>query len=114
MRQLEERILIRELGKLAGFFGGFGARLAARRLPVEEHAITVDVNSQVEDIRSAVMHILQGIGKVTDEFASHNPDGGRSAIVGSGQMNLNQLTRLHGLGHPRLTTALSGAASARP
>ena len=46
MSKLEEEILVREIGKLGGFFGGFGARLAAKRLPVEEYETTIDIENQ--------------------------------------------------------------------
>ena len=89
MTEREERVLVRELGKLAGFFGGFGARFAARRLPVEESEASIAVADGSTDVRTSLAGILRGIGAITNEFAAETPMDSISAIVGSGHMNLN-------------------------
>ena len=89
MTETEEKVLVREIGKLAGFLGGFGARLAARRLPVEESETSVEVAANRDDVRASVSSILQGMGRLTNEFASETTSDSISAIVGSGHMNLN-------------------------
>jgi len=90
MTETEETVLVRELGKLAGFFGGgFGARFAARRLPVEESEASLGVPGRCIEIRNDLSLILQSVGKLTDEFASEIPGDSLSALIGSGHMNLN-------------------------
>ena len=89
MTQTEEKVLVREIGKLAGFVGGFGARFAARSLPVEESFDSMAVDAGKGDVEAALREILGSIGKPTAEFASETPAGSISAIVGSGNMNLN-------------------------
>jgi hypothetical protein len=89
MTETEESVLVRELGKLAGFFGGFGARFAARRLPVEESEAAIAVAAGSTDLRISLVGILRGIGTISDEFAAETPMDSISAIVGSGHMNLN-------------------------
>jgi hypothetical protein len=74
---------------LAGFFGGFGARIAAKRLPTEEVEINVSVNAGVNDVRASVSQVLCGMGRLSDDFDSENKRGSISAIVGSGHLNLN-------------------------
>lgn len=90
MTQTEETVLVRELGKLAGFpGGGFGARFAARRLPVEESGGSVAVAAGKADVQASLRVILGSIGTLTDEFAFETPSDSMSAIVGSGHMNMN-------------------------
>jgi len=89
MTQTEETVLVRELGKLAGFLGGFGARLAARRLPVEESVTSMALAATKADVQASLCEILGSIGTLTDEFASETLPNCMSAIVGSGQMNMN-------------------------
>jgi hypothetical protein len=87
--QTEETVLVREIGKLVGFFAGFGARFAARRLPVEERVTSMVLAGDTADVRANVREILESIGTLTNEFDSANPRDRISAIVGSGHMNLN-------------------------
>src|SRR5262245_26439336 len=88
--KLEEDVLVKELGKLAGFFGGFGARVAARRLPVEEHQESVCLAVDVAKARALGVRALQHLdGRLDSALASAGPEGGISAVVGSGHMNLN-------------------------
>jgi len=89
MTQTEEAVLVRELGKLAGFFGGFWTRVAARRLPVEESVSSMALDAGKADVEAGLSEILGSIGKLTREVASETPAGSISAIVGSGNMNLN-------------------------
>src|SRR5688572_3782000 len=90
INKLEEDILVREIGKLAGFFGGFGARIAARRLPVEEHLGSVAIGVNVAEARTISVQLLQGLdARLDSELASAETEGGVSAVVGSGHMNLN-------------------------
>jgi hypothetical protein len=88
--KLEEDVLVKELGNLAGFFGGFGARVAARRLPVEEHQESVCLAVDVARARALGVRALQHLdGRLDFALASAEPEGGISAVVGSGNMNLN-------------------------
>jgi hypothetical protein len=89
MTQSEDAVLVREIGRLALFGGRFGARLAARRLPVEEHETAIAIAVSADQIRPDVCEILQSVGKLTDEFAAENDRESASAIVGSGHLNLN-------------------------
>jgi hypothetical protein len=89
MTQSEDAVLVREIGRLALFGGRFGARLAARRLPVEEHETAIAIAVSADQICHGVREILQSVGKLTDEFASENDRAFASAIVGSGHLNLN-------------------------
>jgi hypothetical protein len=89
MTQSEEKVLTREIGKLAGFFGGFGARFMAKRLPVEECEASIIVAANVDDVRASVYEALNSAGRLTDAFASQATGDRLSAIVGSGYMNLN-------------------------
>jgi hypothetical protein len=89
MSKLEEEILVREIGKLGGFFGGFSARLAAKRLPVEEYETTIDVETNVREARARIAQVLQSVGKLIDDFATESANGSILAVVGSGHMNLN-------------------------
>jgi hypothetical protein len=89
MTQLEEAALVREIGNLARFGGGFGARLAAKRLPVEEHSSHITIRQSVDRIRVGIREVLQSVGTLTDEFAFENDAECSSAIVGSGIQNLN-------------------------
>lgn len=89
MTETENKVLVREIGKLAGFIGGFGARIAARRLPVEESKDLLVIHAPTTDVKGDVRLILQSIGRITNEFASEDTADTISAIVGSGQMNLN-------------------------
>ena len=89
MTKTEDQVLVREIGKLAGFLGGFGTRIAARRLPVEEAEDLLVVDAPLTSVSGNVLLILQSIGRMTDEFASEKTTDTISAIVGSGHMNLN-------------------------
>lgn len=89
MNKIEDEVLVRELGKLVGFFAGFGARAAARTLPTEEYETTFDLKANADVAMALATRTLQSIGKLTDDFSSSNQAGTISAIVGSGQMNLN-------------------------
>jgi hypothetical protein len=89
MTKIEETVLVREVGKLAGFVGGFGARFAARRLPIEESVTYIAVATTKADVQASLREILKSIGRQTDEFAAETPEDSISAIVGSGQLNMN-------------------------
>ena len=89
MTEREAKVLIREIGKLAGFIGGFGARIAAKRLPVEESENSLVILAPTSEVRASVSLVLQSVGTITDEFASEGANDTMSAIVGSGHMSLN-------------------------
>lgn len=90
MSELENTILVRELGKL----GGFGAKLTARFLRAVEHTATLDVAAPPADVAQAAAAILGDVGQLTQEFAGSEQDHAVSAIVGSGGLSLNP-TILH-------------------
>jgi len=69
--------------------GGFGARLVAKRLPVEEHETLTVLPANSNEVRAVAHRILESIGNITNEFSFENPDDKISAIVGSGNKNLN-------------------------
>jgi len=89
MTEIDEKILVREIGKLAGCFGGPGAKLAARFLPVEEREVAIEINANVATVRASTSELLQTIGRLIDDSASQNMAATLSAVVGSGHMNLN-------------------------
>jgi len=89
MNKIEDEVLVRELGKLVGFFAGFGVRAAARTLPTEEYETTLELKANTEAATALVTRTLQSIGKLSNDFSSSNQASTISAIVGSGQMNLN-------------------------
>ena len=89
MTNLENEILVREIGKLAGFFGGFGARAAARRLPVEQYEIKIEVPLAAGEVRIRTSQVLRSLGVLVDDFALETEPDTLSAVVGSGHMNLN-------------------------
>lgn len=89
MNKNEDEVLVRELGKLVGFFAGFGVRAAARTLPTEEYETTLELRANLDTAKALATRKLQSIGKLTEEFSSTNKPDTVSAIVGSGQMNLN-------------------------
>lgn len=114
MTTTEDTVLVREIGKLAGFLGGFGARSAARRLPVEESVASLTVAANKAEVQAGVAEIFSNIGKLTDEFASETPEDCLSAIVGSGQMNLNPtIVHVHIVESSGDTTLLSLRALAK-
>lgn len=114
MTKTENSVLVREIGKLAGFFGGFGARLAARRLPVEESVASLTIPANKARVQAGVSEILSSVGRLTDEFASETPEDCLSAIVGSGQMNLNPtIVHVHVVESSGDTTLLSMRALAK-
>jgi len=58
--KLEEEVLVKELGKLAlGVFGGFGARVVARVLPVVEHQESLCLAVDVAKARALGVRALQ-------------------------------------------------------
>ena len=89
MSELEEKVLVREIGKLGSFFGGFGARRAARMLPTQIYESTVEVNAPAGTVMGVILEILENMGRVTYEFRNESTVNRISAIVGSGHMNLN-------------------------
>lgn len=88
--KIEEDILVKEIGKLGGFFGGFGARIAARRLSTEEHEMPIQIHVDAVEARAITSRVLKNLRARADSMLdSSEMTGGISAIVGSGHMNLN-------------------------
>jgi hypothetical protein len=88
--KLEEDMLVKEIGKLAGFFGGIGARMAARRLPVEEYEVSAYLSVSIAEARAKSIRVLQHLdARLEFGFTSDEDAGGISAIMGSGHLNLN-------------------------
>lgn len=87
----DEEVLVREIGKLAGFFGGFGARFAARRLPVVQHEAAIELEMDSLRARDLILRILGEVGRPVDQADNNDV---MSAIVGSGHLNMNP-TILH-------------------
>lgn len=105
MTQTEEKVLVREIGKLGGIFGGgFGARFAAKRLPVEDCDASITIDADKEDVRTSLCEILEDVGKLTNEFASESAADLISVIMGSGHLNLNPT-----IVHVRLDEGLQGS-----
>ena len=88
MTKTEAKVLVREIGKLV-IIGGFGARIVARRLPVEEIKDLLVIPFPISNVRAKVFSVLHSVGTITDEFVAERPIDTISAIVGSGNMNLN-------------------------
>jgi len=89
MADVESDILVRELGKVGGFIGGFGARLAAKRLPSVAHEAELTLNADEEHVSSVIAASLSAFGKPIPELPSIPTAGVFYALVGSGHLNLN-------------------------
>jgi hypothetical protein len=90
MADVESEILVREIGRLGGWFGGgIGARWAARRLPSIPFETNFELQDSLSGAASAVEALLTKIGRRVPELESNTTAGLFHAVVGSGHLNLN-------------------------
>jgi hypothetical protein len=87
MGRADDDILVQEIGKLAGLFGGFGARAAAKRLPTEEYQALIELDGALSPVREKALQILRREGRILDQKNAEHDS--LSAVVGSGHLNLN-------------------------
>ena len=101
---IEARILCRELGKLAGPIGRFGASWAAKRLPNVASEVVIEFAIDRQRLMQAVSKVFFGLGKAVPEFPSSGSIATIATIVGSGHMNMNPT-----LAHAQVVTQSAGS-----
>jgi hypothetical protein len=85
MSQQEADILARELGKL----GGFGAKWAAKKLPIVEYEGSLELHGTSQDIAHRVAAVALSIGRAIPEFPAQPGQGKYSLFIGGGTAGLN-------------------------
>ena len=84
----DDDLLVREIGRVAGSFGSFGARLVAKRLTTK--TCTEKLALQITPQRASTLGrtVLSNLGKLQAGI-NETLSSSLKAVIGSGHMNLN-------------------------